>query len=639
MAVDPATVKAGTAGSDVAVAADLDGLSNFHQLVKVEWGVDGTQTMVAAGAAALPIQDGGNSITVDGTVTVTGVSTLAEQQSQTALLTTIDADTGNIVTSVQLLDDTVFAEDVAATAGDKGIAILAVRRDADTTLVDATNDYANLQVDARGALKVEVFSGETLPVSLASAPSTAVTNAGTFVVHENGAALTALQLIDDIVYTDDTSTHATGTSKGALIMAAATPTDTAVNANDIGALAMTLNRELLVQVNTALPAGAAAIGTVGVTSIVPGTAATNLGKPEDGPHTTGDVGVMALGVRSDAGGAFAADGDYVPLSMDASGAVRVTGGGGGTQYTEDIAAAADPVGNAVILVRKDTPAATVSADGDNIAQRGNNFGAAYATLLDSAGAFILPAAAALADNTANPTLTGIGSYGMLFDGSTWDRAPGNSTGGIYNQGPVAHDATVASAAHNPLPLGAYSQDDGNPTAVSGDADVVRLIADRKGRQIIRPIPFVTTIRVNSANLTTATTAYTAGDTLGLASSVPATFASAARVSGGTGVIRGIYVLDKADITGTLTVFVFRSSVTLAADNAAWSVSDTDMEACVLRQQISMTDEGNQRVGFWSGYTPFDCNASDLFVAIRTDTAHTFFGAASDIRTALFIVQD
>ncbi len=34
----------------------------------------------------------------------------------------------------------------------------------------------------------------------------------------------------------------------------------------------------------------------------------------------------------------------------------------------------------------------------------------------------LAAAAALADNTANPTITGIAAYMMVFDGSTWDRA-------------------------------------------------------------------------------------------------------------------------------------------------------------------------------------------------------------------------
>lgn len=57
-------------------------------------------------------------------------------------------------------------------------------------------------------------------------------------------------------------------------------------------------------------------------------------RAEDAIHSSGHTGVMALAVRNDAGTAFAADGDYVPLSIDSAGALRVTGGGGGTQYTE-----------------------------------------------------------------------------------------------------------------------------------------------------------------------------------------------------------------------------------------------------------------------------------------------------------------
>ena len=41
----------------------------------------------------------------------------------------------------------------------------------------------------------------------------------------------------------------------------------------------------------------------------------------------------------------------------------------------------------------------------------------------------LPAAAALADNTANPTTPSIGALLMCFDGSTWDRCP-TSDGGV-----------------------------------------------------------------------------------------------------------------------------------------------------------------------------------------------------------------
>lgn len=83
---------------------------------------------------------------------------------------------------------------------------------------------------------------------------------GVSTLAEQQTQTTALQLIDDVVYTDDTSTHATGTSKGVLLMAAATPTDGSVSANDIGAVAMTTDRKLHVSVQDALPAGTNGIG-------------------------------------------------------------------------------------------------------------------------------------------------------------------------------------------------------------------------------------------------------------------------------------------------------------------------------------------------------------------------------------------
>jgi len=61
------------------------------------------------------------------------------------------------------------------------------------------------------------------------------------------------------------------------------------------------------------------IGDVDVTSVVPGVGATNLGKAEDGVHTSGDTGVMMLAVRRDAGTAISADGDYIPLITNSAG--------------------------------------------------------------------------------------------------------------------------------------------------------------------------------------------------------------------------------------------------------------------------------------------------------------------------------
>ena len=68
--------------------------------------------------------------------------------------------TSTLVGAAQSLDVHVtrssgqYAEDSAHTTGDMGNLGLAVRRDANTSLVDADGDYAPLQVDALGRLKV-----------------------------------------------------------------------------------------------------------------------------------------------------------------------------------------------------------------------------------------------------------------------------------------------------------------------------------------------------------------------------------------------------------------------------------------------------------------------------------------------------
>lgn len=154
---------------------------------------DTSDTLRAVSAAKpLPISDAGGALTVDGTVAATqsgtwnvtnvsgtvslptGASTAANQSTIIGhvdgietVLGTIDTDTGNIATSVALIDDaiTTLGTDTYTEATSKGITIGAVRRDADTTLANTTNEFTPLQVDAAGRLKVEAFSGETLPVS------------------------------------------------------------------------------------------------------------------------------------------------------------------------------------------------------------------------------------------------------------------------------------------------------------------------------------------------------------------------------------------------------------------------------------------------------------------------------------------
>jgi hypothetical protein len=81
---------------------------------------------------------------------------------------------------------------------------------------------------------------------------------------------------------------------------------------------------------SALPAGSNNIGDVDVLSVVPGVGNTSLGKAEDAIHVSGDTGVMMLGVRSDSGTVFAANGDYLPPSMTSAGAMRTDIGATGS---------------------------------------------------------------------------------------------------------------------------------------------------------------------------------------------------------------------------------------------------------------------------------------------------------------------
>ena len=94
--------------------------------------------------------------------------------------------------------------------------------------------------------------------------------------------------------------------------------------------------ELQVDVVASLPAGTAAIGKlaantgvdigdVDVTSVVPGVAATNLGKAIQSAQGSTDTGVAALAVRNDAlADLSGADGDYTPLQVNKTGALNVT---------------------------------------------------------------------------------------------------------------------------------------------------------------------------------------------------------------------------------------------------------------------------------------------------------------------------
>ncbi len=58
----------------------------------------------------------------------------------------------------------------------------------------------------------------------------------------------------------------------------------------------------------------------------------------------------------------------------------------------------------------------------------------------------LPAAASLTDNFSNPSAPAVGAFHMVWDGSTWDRAPGTSTDGLLVNLGANNDVTFSPTA-------------------------------------------------------------------------------------------------------------------------------------------------------------------------------------------------
>lgn len=323
------TVLNSGSGGDVIATDEINSVK--YQIVKAGFGVDGAVTLVSA-SDPFPV-----------TAVVTG--TVAATQS----------GTWNVGTVTTVTAVTSITNPVAVTG----------------TFWQATQPVSG------------TFWQATQPVSLASVPSHDVTNAGTFAVQ---AVCTATNLdIRDLTSVSDSvaavqsgtwnvtnvsgtislptgaSTAAnqaseiallttidgdTGTLAGAVAgtemqvdVVAALPAGTN-NIGDVDAIqsgtwniGTVTTVTAVTAISNALPAGTNAIGKlaansgvdigdVDVTSVIPGTGATNLGKAVDAVAGATDTGVAPLAVRDDALSALTpVEGDYVTLRVDANGAL------------------------------------------------------------------------------------------------------------------------------------------------------------------------------------------------------------------------------------------------------------------------------------------------------------------------------
>jgi hypothetical protein len=137
------------------------------------------------------------------------------------------ADTAAIQTAVEIIDNAVHVDDAAFTLGtDSGMMMMGF---AGAQSVNS-NDAAALACTTAGALHVNILA-QTNDVTIADGGnSITVDNGGTFATQVDGAALTALQLIDNIVVVEDTASA--GGASGALAMAVRNDTPAAETGTD-----------------------------------------------------------------------------------------------------------------------------------------------------------------------------------------------------------------------------------------------------------------------------------------------------------------------------------------------------------------------------------------------------------------------
>lgn len=231
---------------------------------------------------------------------------------------------GNHITSFG--GGTEQAEDATHTSGALGKLDLAVRSDTATALA-AAGDYIPFIVNSVGRLWTTATIDAALPTGTNS-----IGNIGTITTSITpGTAAANLGKAEDAV----AASGDTGVAN--LVVREDTPTSTASASGDY------------------IHLKADALGKLWTTGSF----------FEDSAHASGAAGNFMLAVRNDSGSVLAdTTGDYIPLTTDSSGALRVTGGGGGQQYAEDAAHVSGDLGTQLLAVRNDAGTTLAGASGD-----------------------------------------------------------------------------------------------------------------------------------------------------------------------------------------------------------------------------------------------------------------------------------
>jgi len=135
----------------------------------------------------------------------------------------------------------------------------------------------------------------------------------------------------------------------------------------------------------------------------------------------------------------------------------------------------------------------------------------------------------------------------------------------------------------------------------------------------------------------STGAHTAGNNVGGL----LTFANAARVSGGGGVIKDVLIIDDAGQDAELELWLFDTTFTAGSGQAAWAPTEAQLHTLIT--VVKSTD------GAWiAGGTPsvcpievsrrYDCTGTSLFGRLVTRGTPTFT-ASDDVTVRIMLLQD
>jgi hypothetical protein len=355
-------------------------------------------------------------------------------------LWSIDVNSTAALTSLQLTDNLVQAEDAVAGSAFSGVGILAVRQDSHVDLA-ADGDFIPMTVDADGGLRVSIVAG---------------------------AASGGTSLADDADFVDGTTS---GTPIGGVAESAL---PTTVTEGDFGWVAMTLNRALKVSL----------YGTDG-TALTPATDATfDAAGGTSGPQLMGYAqvidGLALPGIAS-------TEGDAVRAAYSLSGiAYTLLTNDAGTKTAtvdEDVASAGADLLVKVAAIRDDTLDARSGTEGDYEPFHLNASGALWVA---GNGTFTVDAELTTADLD-----TGVGTdteavVGLQFAASGGATLVSGSAGlpvnivagGGSGGTALADDADFTAATTSFTPVGGFYQS-AVTACTDGDTCAVAITANRE----------------------------------------------------------------------------------------------------------------------------------------------------------------